>query len=69
MTGASYGLERQLDDGTWSTCVGGLHLPGRRLSGRAWPDPPQAARIPPDAAPGAYRLLDAGIAAPFTVTP
>ncbi|MDA0167315.1 hypothetical protein OM076_44050 [Solirubrobacter ginsenosidimutans] len=69
LTGASYSLERQLADGTWThvslpwvfPAIGYPVGPGKTFHKRA--------RVPDDAEPGAYRLLDAGVAAPFTVTP
>jgi hypothetical protein len=69
LTGASYGLERRLADGTWShvplpfvfPAIGYPVGPGKTFH--------KHARIPDDVEPGAYRLLDAGVAAPFEVTP
>jgi len=68
LTGAGYSLERQAADGGWArvplpwvfAAIAYFVPPGGTLNKRA--------TIPPDAEPGAYRLVDAGVAAPFTVT-
>lgn len=69
LTGAGYSLERQAADGSWSRVPLPFVFPAIAYSVGPGKTLHKEARIPPDAEPGAYRLLDAGVAAPFAVTP
>jgi hypothetical protein len=69
VAGLAYSFEHQLPDGSWVAAKPDLMFAAIAVLIDVGGSFAKQAQIPADAEPGAYHLLDAGVAAPFDVTP